>query len=203
MARVIDYRDLPRLMRSSARGIKRAGVEALNASAFKMLAPLTEQATSDLKFRKANPRRAVGWQVEKANVATMQAAIQTRRGWLKYHLSEGTRHSRQGWEAGGRSWLVIPADSARSWAFTARGRIRPNIIPQLFHVIKGNKGLLLRRDKRGAKDARLVGILVQSAEYHEDYQAEQRVRDEFMRTAPDLFRRYLDNPNLRTGRRGM
>lgn len=202
MARVIDYRDLPRVMRSSAKGIRRAGVEALNASAFKMLPALTEQATSDLKFRKANPRRAVGWQVEKANVATMQAAIQTRRGWLKYHLGEGTRHSRQGWEAGGRSWLVIPVDSARKWAFTPKGRIRENIVPQLFHVIKGDKGLLLRRDKRGAKEARLVAILVPSAQYHEDYQAEQRVQDEFLRTAPDMFRRYLDNPRLRTGGRG-
>ncbi len=203
MARVIDYRDLPRLMATSARGIKRAGVEALNASAFKILAPLAEQASSDLKFRKANPRRAVGWQVEKANVATMHAAIQTKRGWLEYHLGEGTRHARQGWEAGGRSWLVIPADGARKWAFDSKGRIRSNIIPQLFPAIQGGKGLLLRRDKRGSKEARLVAILVPSAQYHEDYKAEQRVRDEFEKTAPDLFRRYLDNPRLKTGKRGV
>lgn len=67
-----------------------------------------------------------------------QAAIQTKRGWLKYRLGEGARSARQGWEAGGRQeWLVIPADSARKWAFDSKGRIKSNAVPQLLGRFAG------------------------------------------------------------------
>jgi hypothetical protein len=166
MAREIRWQDLPRAIRADAKGIKKSAANALNTVAFKALKELPVQAAQDMKFR-GNPRAALGWRVEKANLNNLEATLSTSRGWFGLHADEGRRDSGKSrfvWQ--GTPYLIIPRKG--SGLVDRRGKIRRNAWPQVYLAPKGGYALVLYRQRGKAKGSELIGIAVKQAEFHKD-----------------------------------
>lgn len=188
---VIDYRDLPKVMATSARGIKRAGVNTLNTVAFQTLKPLVAKAEGDIQFSR-NARRALGWQVQKADLGTMQAEVFTTRGWFGLHSKEGTRQaSSRGMTWRGQSWIFVPRDKGVG-VVSKKGMIRKSASAGIYLTPRGDHALVFYRSRKGAKDSEFIGVAVKSAAFHEDTDWRAVIEAEWAKSAHTIMKRNIE-----------
>lgn len=191
MATVIDYRDMPKLMQVSAKGIKKAGVNTLNKVAFSTLPKLVSQADSDMNFSR-NARRALGWRVEKASVASMHATVSTNRGWFGLHSKEGSRRpSSSRIVVNGVQMLFIPRAKGEGLV-DKRGRIRKSASAGLFFIPKGDYALVMYRQRRNKSETTLLGVAVREAKFHTDTDWQAVIEKEWQATSHAIMKRMLD-----------
>ena len=192
MTRVIDYRDLGRVIGLSAKGIDRAAARTLNSVAFNSLPKLVSQAEGDMKFS-SNARRALGWRVDKAKSGNLEAAVWTNRGWFHFHADQGNRSAESGGMVyKGERWLFIPRQKGAS-VVDKRGRIRKGAYSNVFLAPRGDHALVLYRPKRAKdKDVELIGIAVKQAKFKRDTDWQAEIEAEWRNSATTILRRELD-----------
>lgn len=173
---VINYRFLPKVMRTSAKGVKTASRNTLNDLAFKARKEITKQAKSDMDIS-GQANNALGFRVNKANYGNLAAEIYTTRGWLYYHLHEGKRQAKSGFVWKGQRWIILPIDEK---AFTPKGKLKKGYAKNAFVIPRGDKPLLAYRNRRGKKSTTIIASLNRRVEYHEDTEPE-RVIQQVMR----------------------
>lgn len=191
MARYIHVKDMPRVMRVSAYGIKRSMANALNDLAFKSLKPLVNEAEGDMKFRR-NARRALGWRVNKATPANGRAEVWTDRGWFGFHSQKGNRRPSGDFRIDGIPMILIP--KARGEGVVSKtGRIRKNAWKNIYFIPQGDKSLVFYRARRGAKQSEYVGIAVRAAKFNKDTDWDGVMDRMFARYATEFLRKRLDD----------
>lgn len=184
--REISYKQLPDLIKKDSKAIKRAAVRTLNTIGFDAQRDVVTQAEKDMDFR-GNARRAMGVNVKKATSNRLEVQLFTKRGWLAYHLEEGTRRADDGWRFNGRSFILVPIEEK---AFTKKGRLKASVRRSIYVIPYGRDALLFRRVKRG-KLNELIGVLKPKVRFHEDTEPDRIVTATFRKKATRLFKFYL------------
>ena len=197
MAKVLDYRSIPKLIAANGKDVKVAGAKTLNTIAFDSLKPLVSDAEKAMDFKK-DARRALGWRVTRASTANLEAEVWTNRGWLVYHLSEGTRTPQQGWVYRGRKYILVPKADVRQKFYTRKGRLKSSIMSRIFiSPTKGGDALVIFRGRR-KKETILIGFLEQSVKFHEDITPHKTINSVFIKKANRLMNFYLDQEARRS-----
>lgn len=155
----IDYKLIPKYLTADAKQLERAKRNMLNDVGFIAQKGLTGYAESKMTFHR-NARGALGFRVKKATYSDMTVEITSDRKWMKYNLQDGTTRPKGGLRYKGRSWLLVPVDNA---AFNRRGKMKQGYRNNAFILTKGNKGVVVYRFNRGAKQSggfrcRLVAV---------------------------------------------
>lgn len=152
--------------------MKTATRNTLNDVAFIARKEITQQANSDMNIR-GNADNALGFRVNKANYGRLVAEIYTTRGWLYYHLKDGTRQAKSGFVWKGQSWLIVPIVES---AFTAKGKLKPGFAKNSFVIPRGSKPLLAYRNKRGSKATTIIASLNKRVQHNEDTDPERVIQ---------------------------
>ena len=190
MVTVVSWKDLPRRIATSSKGVKKAGVKTLNDIAFSSLKPIVAEAERDMQFR-GNARRALGWQVEKANTANMQATVKTNRGWFALHTDEGVRRpTSSGFNWNGQSWIFIPRAKGVG-VVDRRGRLRNGAGKGLYLTPRGDHALVFYRQRKNKGISDFIGVAVKSAKYHVDTDWQAVIMKEWQNKAHLRFEHHL------------
>ena len=184
------------MIAAGEKGVKFAAARTLNSIAFDALREIPKDAERDLNFRK-NAKNALGFRVNKArarrgnSVKTIEAQIWTSRGWVAYHIDEGTREAEQGWVYKGVNYLLVPYSPHKQIFFTVKGRLRAKFRRKLYIIPRSRGALVMHRGKRKRDSGVLVGFLRQRVRYHEDLHYDETVDRLFRQKASRLFKTYL------------
>lgn len=183
--RAVSYKQLPDLIKKDSKAIERAAVRTLNTIGFDAQKDVIAQAEKDMDFRR-NARRAMGINIGKATTNKLEVSLFTKRGWLSYHLEEGTRRAGDGWRFNGRSFILVPVDET---AFTKKRRMKASVRRSIYIIPYGRDGLVFHSVKRGAN--RLIGVLKPEVRFHEDTEPDKVISATFRAKATRLFKFYL------------
>ena len=185
---IIDAKWLPSLIRKDSKQIKIAGVKTLNTIGFDAQKGIIDRAERDMDFR-TNARRAMGINVRKARLNSLEVQLFTKRGWLAYHLEDGTRGPEQGWKFNGRRYVLVPVEPL---AFTKKNRMKAKFKRNLYIIPYGRDGLVFYRPKRGSKESELIAVLKPKVRFNEDTEPDKVVSKMFKEKAHRLFKFYLN-----------
>lgn len=193
------------MMLVSQKGLKFAAANTLNDIAFNSVRQIPIDAQRDLNFTK-NARRALGFRVTKARarrnakVQDLEAHVWTPRGWVAFHVNEGTRYAKTGWKFRGRNYLIVPRKAVKAAYFTTKGRLRAKFKRGIYIIPNSNGALVFHRGKR-SKDTELIGYLIPQAQYHPDLKYEETVERLFRKDVTKFFKKNLKNEIRRNFRR--
>ena len=196
VARPIRWQDMPRLIKSSDKKIRRAAAKTITAIAYDARDEITADAKRKLDFRGV-ARNALGFRVEPRSAKPDKEPdleINSKRGWLHYHLLDSDRPKGIGVRVGKRRYLFIPSD--RVAQTTRRGRLTAKtkrLLASAYYV-NGSGGSLLAfyRRKRGDKASEFLGTLARKAKYKRVIKPEQIIQDVAQRKGQRLFRLFMD-----------
>lgn len=174
-------------MRRDSKQIKIAGIKTLNTIGFDAQKGIIDQASRDMKFR-TNPRRALGLSVRKAKLSKLEVQLFTKRGWLHYHLEDGTRKPDRGWRFNGKSYIIVPVEPT---AFTKKNRMKAKYKRGLYVIPYGRDALVFFRPKRGGHESTLIAVLKPEVKHSEDTDPALVVTKMFKDKATRLFKFYL------------
>lgn len=190
----ISYRSMPTLMRKSPQQIKVAASKTLTTIAFDSQKDILNQAQIDLKF-KVNARRALGITVKKATPQKIEAQVFSKRGWLFWHVNEGTRKAKNGWRFNGNNYILVPI---RPEAFTRRGKLKSGYRKRIFIIPDNdNDALVFYRPARGGENI-LLATLENEVKHRIQTRPERIVDRNFIRKANRLMNFHLKKAAPRT-----
>ncbi len=187
----IDYRLLADYITADERAIKRASQWTLNTLAFDSQKAITENAESELDFRN-NAKRALGFRIKKAKLNNLQAEIYSNRGWLYYHINEGTRHATSGLTHKGVNYLVIPIKD--SPAFTKTKKLKKGFAKKAYIAkLRGRRGAMMFVRKRKGQRSIAIAYLSPQAKYKEEIDPKQTIKEQSDEKFIRLLRRGLEH----------
>lgn len=192
------------MMNLSETQINWAGANTLNTIAFDSRNEgIPDQLGKDLKTRRntrSSNRRAAFFEVNKASNKAVEAALVTKRGWLKYHVEEGQRTpTPTGFEYRGKKYILVPYKEQFFKRVRRRPVIKSTVRKGLVVIPYSNtEALLFYRPRRGGnKELQLVAFLVSKAQFKKDFNWVLPIENKFKKDVTRLLHANLDHQHRR------